>query len=105
MHRIADRRPSPAMLVALVALFVALGGTGYAALSLPKNSVGSAQLQKGAVTSNKVKDHSLLAKDFHSGQLPQGPRAHPDLRAPRACRDHRAFRAHPDRQPVRPAAI
>jgi hypothetical protein len=30
------------MLVALIALFVALGGGAYAALKLPKNSVGPA---------------------------------------------------------------
>ena len=40
-------RPSPAMIVALAALFVALGGTSYAAFSLPKNSVGSAQMNAG----------------------------------------------------------
>jgi hypothetical protein len=71
------------MIVALVALFVALGGSAYAALNLPANSVGTRQIQnaavtraklaKGAVTSGKVKDHSLLAKDFSLGQLPSGP--------------------------------
>jgi len=48
---------------------VAIGGTTYAATSLPKNSVGNAQLKKAAVTSAKVKDHSLLAVDFKDGQL------------------------------------
>jgi hypothetical protein len=76
------QRPSPAMLVALLALFVALGGTGYAVVSLPKNSVGAKQLKKNAVTakkikknavgSPKVKDFSLLARDFKLGQLPNG---------------------------------
>jgi hypothetical protein len=65
------------MVVASLALFVALGGTGYAALGLPKNSVGNAQLKKGAVTSKKVKDHSLMAKDFESGQLPEGSQGPP----------------------------
>ncbi|MEA2421652.1 MAG: hypothetical protein QOF55_751 [Thermoleophilaceae bacterium] len=67
------RRPSPAMTVALIALFVALGGTGYAALKLPKNSVGSKQIKKNAVTSSKVANGSLLARDFKAGQLPAGP--------------------------------
>src|SRR6266566_4798412 len=40
--------------VALIALFVALGGTSYAAVKLPANSVGSRQLKKGAVTPPKV---------------------------------------------------
>lgn len=72
------------MIVALVALFVALGGSAYAALNLPANSVGTRQIKNaavtrakignGAVTSGKVKDHSLLAKDFRSGQLPSGPK-------------------------------
>jgi hypothetical protein len=57
--------------VALLALFVALGGTAYAT-SLPRNSVGSAQLRDNAVTSAKVKNHSLKAADFASGQLPAG---------------------------------
>lgn len=48
------RRPSPAMIVALVALFVALGGTGYAALKLPKNSVGTRQIKNHAVTKGKL---------------------------------------------------
>ena len=39
---------------------------------LAKNSVGTAQLKKNAVTSAKVKNHSLLADDFKAGQLPAG---------------------------------
>ncbi|HEY2355674.1 MAG TPA: hypothetical protein VGH79_12330 [Gaiellaceae bacterium] len=47
--------PSPAMVIALVALFVALGGTSYAAITaLPKNSVGAKQLKDGAVTAAKI---------------------------------------------------
>jgi hypothetical protein len=61
------------MVVALVALFVALGGSSYAALKLPKNSVGSRQIKSGAVTSAKVKDRSLAAGDFKLGQIPAGP--------------------------------
>jgi len=58
--------------VALLALFIALGGTSYAAVRLPANSVGSKQLKNGAVTSVKVKDGSLLVEDFRSGQVPAG---------------------------------
>lgn len=49
-----SRHLSPALVVSLLALFVALGGTGYAAFSLPTNSVGTKQLKNGAVTSKKV---------------------------------------------------
>jgi hypothetical protein len=71
-----------AHVIAMLALFVAMGGTGYAALKLPKNSVGSKQIKKNAVTgkkikknsvtSVKVKDGSLTAIDFGAGQLPKG---------------------------------
>ncbi len=64
-------------IVAVTALVVAvLGATplGHAAgrVLLPSNSVGASQLRKSAVTSLKVKDGSLLAADFKSGQLPAG---------------------------------
>lgn len=62
------------MIVAMLALLVALGGTSYAAFKLPKNSVGSKQLKKNAVTSAKVKNHSLKASDFKKNSLPVGPK-------------------------------
>jgi hypothetical protein len=70
----AFRRPSPAMVVASLALLVALGGTGVAAVNalVPKNSVGTAQLKNGAVTAAKVKAGSLLASNFKAGQLTGG---------------------------------
>ena len=70
--KIAIKRPSPAFVVACLALAVALGGTGYAAVVLPANSVGTAQLKTGAVVASKVKRHSLLASNFAPGQLPRG---------------------------------
>jgi hypothetical protein len=76
------RRPSPAMVVACLALLVALSGTGYAVTALPAGSVGAAQLKdnavkntkiaNNAVTSEKVRNRSLLAIDFMAGQLPRG---------------------------------
>jgi len=64
MIHIARFRPTPSMVVASIALLVALGGTGVAAVRtlLPANSVGTAQ----------VIDNSLLKKDFKAGQLPAG---------------------------------
>jgi hypothetical protein len=66
-----------ALLVSVAALAVAvLGATplGEAAqqLVLPANSVGPKQLRAGAVSSAKVLDGSLLARDFRRGQLPRG---------------------------------
>src|SRR5206468_2927614 len=61
MQRRVDRRPSLATLISIIALFIALGGTSYAAATglLPKNSVGSAQvinrsLQKGDLSRTAV---------------------------------------------------
>ena len=58
--------------IALLALFIALGGTSYAAVALPANSVGGKQIKKNAVTSAKVKNGSLRHADFAAGQLPAG---------------------------------
>lgn len=72
-----------ANVMATVAVFVALGGSSYAAVKLAKNSVKSKHIAKGAVkrsdiakrsvNSAKVADFSLLAKDFKAGQIPAGP--------------------------------
>jgi hypothetical protein len=48
------RHLSYANAAATVALFVALGGTSYAALTLPAGSVGTKQLKNGAVTKAKL---------------------------------------------------
>ena len=71
------------MVVALIALVVAMSGTGYAAVTLSNNSVKSKHIAKGnvkrsdigssAVNSGKVANGSLQAGDFAPGQLPQGP--------------------------------
>jgi hypothetical protein len=66
-------RPSPAMVVACIALVFAMTGAGYAAGMLGPNTVGTAQLKSNAVISSKVKNGSLLKADFKSGQIPAGP--------------------------------
>jgi hypothetical protein len=66
MKWLLRRRPSPATVIAVIALVIALGGTSYAAVTLPRNSVGTAQLKNNAVTSLKVANNSLLKADFKS---------------------------------------
>jgi hypothetical protein len=66
------RRPSPALVVSVIALTVALGGTSYAAIVLPANSVGTKQIKKNAVTTAKVKNGTLRLADFGAGQVPAG---------------------------------
>jgi hypothetical protein len=48
--------------IGVLALFVALGGTGYAALSIPAGSIGTRALRNGAVTSSKLGKRSVTAK-------------------------------------------
>ena len=61
------RAPSPALVISLVALFVALGGTTYAATSLPRNSVGTTQLRNGAVTKKKINKKTIAALKGNRG--------------------------------------
>jgi hypothetical protein len=68
------KRLSYANVTASLALFMTLGGVGYAASQLPNNSVGTPQLKANAVTSSKVKNGTLLRKDFKAGQIPAGPK-------------------------------
>jgi len=67
-------RLSYANIIASLALFIALGGVSWAAASLPRASVGNPQLKANAVSTEKVRNGSLLAADFKPGQLPPGPR-------------------------------
>lgn len=53
-----------ANVVSCLALFVALGGTSYAVIKLPRNSVGS----------REVKDGSLRAADLAADAAKRGPR-------------------------------
>jgi hypothetical protein len=66
IHRLRERM-TYGNVVATLALFVALGGTSYAAVTLPRNSVGATQLRTGAVRSDEVKDRSLGVSDLSLG--------------------------------------
>jgi hypothetical protein len=81
-ERLRLRRPSPALLVSIVALVMAMGGTGYAALNLPKNSIGPKQIKRNAVTSAKVRNGSLSVDDFSATSVaalkgPKGDKGDP----------------------------
>jgi hypothetical protein len=83
--------------VATLALFIALSGTSYAALKLPRNSVGNAQIRNDAVTSAKVQNGSMQLEDFSAAQQaalrgaqgpqgalgPQGPKGDPGPQGPK----------------------
>jgi hypothetical protein len=69
---------SYANVISSIALFVALGGTGYAVTQLPRNSVGNRQLKANAVTSAKIRARAVqrsdLAPTARGGERgPRGP--------------------------------
>jgi hypothetical protein len=53
------RRPSPALVVALIALFIALGGPAQA-----RDVLNGKLLRKGSVTGRAIKDHSIAKADL-----------------------------------------
>ena len=55
MRSLIKRRPSAPLAISLVALFMSVGGVGYAAVALPADSVGTAQLRSEAVTYTKIR--------------------------------------------------
>jgi hypothetical protein len=57
------------MAISLLALFVALGGVGWAATQLPANSVGAAQLKNAAVTERKLAKGAVGAAEIRSGEV------------------------------------
>ena len=65
------RGPSPAMIIAIVALVVGLGGSAVAAnvIKLPKNSVGSRQLKRKAVTATKIGNNAVNGRKVGNGSL------------------------------------
>jgi hypothetical protein len=67
VERRVDRRlPSPALLVALLALFMALSATTWAVTKVPKRSVGSRELAKGAVREENIARGAVTAAKLHA---------------------------------------
>jgi hypothetical protein len=65
-------RQSPALVISVLALAVALGGTSYAAFEVPKNSVGTAQLKNHAVTGAKLKNNSITSGKLKNNSITSG---------------------------------
>jgi hypothetical protein len=61
-----------ANLAAYAALFIALGGVSYAAVKVPKNSVGTKQLKNGAVTQEKLEPAFFAKLSAPGARGPQG---------------------------------
>ena len=70
-NSILKHLPSPALVVASIALVVALGGVSYAAVAIPKNSVRSAQVVNGSLQQADLSKKTIAA--LHGARGEQGP--------------------------------
>lgn len=90
MRRIPVRRPSPGLVIAVVALVFALGGGAYAAATITgkdikngsitgkdikKGSLTGKQVKSGSLTGKQVKNDSLTGKQIKESSLGQVPSA------------------------------
>ena len=90
--------------MATIAVFVALGGSSYAAIkvtgkNVKDSSLTGKDLKNNPVTGKDVKgiktgdvtDRSLLAKDFKAGQLPAGPKGEKGDQGPSGLRPNQTL--------------
>lgn len=66
MARIIKRRPSPALVIAVMALFVSLGGVSY---GIARNTVGSAQIRNNSIRSRDIRNNDVLSRDIKNGAV------------------------------------
>jgi len=52
-----------------IAVFIALGGTTYAAVTLPRNSVGSAQIRAKAVGASEIRSGAVRSSELKNGSV------------------------------------
>jgi hypothetical protein len=65
-------RPSPAMVVAILALCLAVGGTSFAAVKLGKNAVKTKSIKNGAVTESKIATNAVTEKKIAGNAVTEG---------------------------------
>jgi hypothetical protein len=68
-------RPTPALVIAFVALFAAMGGFGYAAVKVKQSSVKTKNIKNAAVTTDKIANGAVTT-----------PKLAPDAIAPNAAK-------------------
>ena len=67
MSRLRISRPSPAMVVAIIALIVAISGSAYAA-----GKIGTRQIKKNAISTKKIKDDAVTGAKIANGAITGG---------------------------------
>jgi hypothetical protein len=76
MSTLKNRRPSPAMIVAVIALFVALAGTAYAA-----QTINGGAIMKQTIGAGKIKHKTLTGYQINTNKLGIVPSARSAIRA------------------------
>jgi hypothetical protein len=66
MRRLRVGPPSPALIIALIALFVSLGGVSY---GLARGSVGTRAIKNNSVRSKDLRNNNARSKDIRNGTL------------------------------------
>lgn len=99
MRNLKRLRPSPALVVSTIALFVAIGGVSWAAATIGTSdikdgAVTKSKLHDDAVSGVKVKNDSLTGKDLDEKTLNQVPSANHAANADRATVANTAIRAN-----------
>jgi hypothetical protein len=75
-----------ANVTATLALFLALGGVSWAAVTLPARSVGARELKNNAVKSSKIANGAVQRADLATDVLPErGPAGAPGPTGPRGA--------------------
>lgn len=77
MRRVRPRRPSGAMVVAMIALIVAVGGTAFAGpvAQLAKRVSGNKIIKKRSLSGNRLRKHTITGTEVKLSKLGTVPRA------------------------------
>src|SRR3954447_10981457 len=83
MSTLMRRRPSPAFLVAVLALAVALGGTSFAANPIAQISalINGKKIKKNSIPGNRLKKNTVTGKQVKESKLARVPKAKQALTA------------------------
>ncbi len=102
MNRLKNRRPSPAMVVAMIALIVALAGTAYAAQTInggaiKKQTIGGGKLKQKTLTGFQINTNKLGVVPAATARRPHllGGRQQPGRRGQRGARPGERLRRSP----------
>ena len=66
MSRILNRRPSPAMVVALIALFVAMGGVSY---GVATGSIDGREIKNSTIKTGDLRNNDIRGTDIRRGTI------------------------------------